>query len=70
MDEGAAGRGAKSQHEGEQVMGNRDARGREKKKPKKKEIKQKGAPARPVAVYKPTAPAAQQPTNTGSGDGS
>jgi hypothetical protein len=51
-------------------MGNRDARGREKKKPKKKEIKQKGAPARPAAVYKPTSPAAQQPTTTGSGDGS
>jgi len=51
-------------------MGNRDARGREKKKPKKKDIKQKSAPARPAAVYKPAAPAAQPPTNTGSGEGS
>ena len=61
------------QHEGEQAMGNRDARGREKKKPKKKEIKQPSWPARPAAVYKPgapAAPAAQQPTNTGSGEGS
>ena len=59
-----------SQYEGEQVMGNRDARGREKKKPKKKEIKQKSAPSRPAAVYKPAAPASQPPTNTGSGEGS
>jgi hypothetical protein len=58
------------QHEGEQVMGNRDKRGREKKKPKKKEIKQTSGPARPAAVYKPVAPAAPQPTNTGSGEGS
>jgi hypothetical protein len=58
-----------SQHGGEQVMGNRDARGREKKKPKKKEIKlQKIAPPRPA--YKPAAPAAQQPTSTGSGESS
>jgi hypothetical protein len=58
-----------SQHEGEQFMGNRDARGREKKKPKKKEIKQKSGPARPAIVYKPAA-AAQQPTNSGSGEDS
>lgn len=64
---------AKFQHEGEQAMGNRDARGREKKKPKKKEIKQTSGPARPAPVYKPAAPAApaaQPPTNTGSGGGS
>ncbi len=59
-----------AQHKGEQVMGNRDTHGREKKKPKKKDIKQKSAPARPAAVYKPAVPAAQQPTNTGSGEGS
>jgi hypothetical protein len=59
-----------SQYEGEQVMGNRDTRGREKKKPKKKEIKQKGAPARPAPVYKPAPPAAPQPPNPGSGAGS
>ncbi|MGB7731526.1 MAG: hypothetical protein WBL50_26125 [Candidatus Acidiferrum sp.] len=35
-------------------MGNRDARGREKKKPKKKEIKLPSRPAaRPVPEYKP-----------------
>jgi hypothetical protein len=59
-----------SQYKGERVMGNRDTRGREKKKPKKKEIKKQSAPARPAAVYKPAAPAVQQPTNTGSGEGS
>jgi hypothetical protein len=58
------------QREGEQAMGNRDTRGREKKKPKKKEIKQTSGPARPVVVYKPAPPPAQQPTNTGSGEGS
>ena len=47
-------------------MGNRNKRGREKKKPKKKEIKQSSRPASPVAEYKPAAPATQQPTNTGS----
>jgi len=41
-------------------MGNRDARGREKKKPKKKEVKVAYQPARPAAVYKPT-PAAPPP---------
>jgi hypothetical protein len=50
-------------------MGNRDARGREKRKPKKKEIKQTGKPSRPVTVYrpetvyKPVTP--QQPGQTG-----
>ncbi|MGB9464222.1 MAG: hypothetical protein WBR10_03855 [Candidatus Acidiferrum sp.] len=44
-------------------MGNRDARGREKKKPKKKEVKLTYQPARPATVYKPTPPATpQQPT--------
>jgi len=59
-----------AQHKGEQVMGNRDTHGREKKKPKKMDIKQKSAPARRAAVYKPAVLAAQQPTNTGSGEGS
>jgi hypothetical protein len=45
------------------VMGNRDKRGREKRKPKKKEIKQTSAPARPVLVYKPAAPAQQEQTD-------
>jgi hypothetical protein len=35
-------------------MGNRDARGREKKKPKKKEVKIAYQPARPATTYKPT----------------
>jgi hypothetical protein len=51
-------------------MGNRDKRGREKKKPKKKEIKQSSRLARPAPEYKPAAPTAQQPTNTGSGESS
>ena len=38
-------------------MGNRDKRGREKKKPKKTETKVTYQPARPAAVYKPTPPA-------------
>jgi hypothetical protein len=38
------------------VMGNRDVRGREKKKPKKKDIKPVYQPARPTTVYKPTPP--------------
>jgi hypothetical protein len=44
-------------------MGNRDVRSREKKKPKKKEVKLTYQPARPTTVYKP-APLAQpqQPT--------
>jgi hypothetical protein len=37
----------------ERVMGNRDARGREKKKPKKKEIKQANLPPRPAPSYTP-----------------
>jgi hypothetical protein len=37
-------------------MGNRDKRGREKKKPKKQEVKTTYTPARPTTVYKPTTP--------------
>ena len=48
----------------EQVMGNRDARGREKRKPKRKEIKQMGRPPKPVHEYKPAAPAQQERANT------
>jgi hypothetical protein len=45
-------------------MGNRDARGREKRKPKKRELKQMSRPAKPVAQYKPVSPAPQEQTNT------
>lgn len=41
-------------------MGNRDKRGREKRKPKKQEIKRSSAPARPVPVYKPATPEPEQ----------
>jgi hypothetical protein len=34
-------------------MGNKDARGREKKKPKKKEVKFAPAPVRRVTEYRP-----------------
>jgi hypothetical protein len=51
-------------------MGNRDTRGREKKKPKKKEIKHPSGPVRPAPEYKPVAPTTQGPTNTGSTEGS
>lgn len=34
-------------------MGNRDVRSREKKKPKKKEVKVTYQPARPATAYKP-----------------
>jgi hypothetical protein len=44
----------------EQVMGNRDKRGREKKKPKKQEIKRSSTPARPATEYKPIAPSPRQ----------
>jgi hypothetical protein len=44
-------------------MGNRDVRSREKKKPKKKEVKlTTQQPARPAAVYKPT-PVAPPPSS-------
>jgi len=46
------------------AMGNRDVRGREKKKPKKKEIRTTYQPARPTTVYKPVPPAQpQQPSD-------
>lgn len=48
----------------EGVMGNRDARGREKRKPKKKEINQMSRPAKPVAQYKPVIPVQQEQTYT------
>jgi len=38
------------------LMGNRDARGREKKKPKKVVPKSSGQPPRPTTVYKPVPP--------------
>jgi hypothetical protein len=48
-------------------MGNRDARGREKKKPKKKEIKLSIGPARPAVEYKPVAPPSpSKPTEEGT----
>jgi hypothetical protein len=43
-------------------MGNRDVRSREKKKPKKKEVKVTYQPARPATVYKPTPPVTPQPS--------
>jgi len=47
-------------------MGNRDARGREKKKPKKKEVKQPSRPARPTTEYKPVSMPQSQPTGGGT----
>ena len=47
-------------------MGNRDKRGREKKKPKTKESREKSRPATPVIARRPATPPAQPPTNTGS----
>jgi hypothetical protein len=48
-------------------MGNRDKRGREKKKPKRKEIRQVSTPAaRPAPEYKPVAlPTSQTDEGTG-----
>jgi hypothetical protein len=40
----------------EQVMGSRDKRGREKKKPKKQQTKPVTRPLRPATAYKPAAP--------------
>lgn len=40
----------------EEIMGNRDKRGREKKKPKKTVAKPVSRPARPMVEYKPVAP--------------
>jgi hypothetical protein len=49
-------------------MGNRDARGREKKKPKKKEIKQQVSnPRRETPVYRPVTPAPAPTPTTGTG---
>ncbi len=45
-------------------MGNRDKRGREKKKLKKKEIKQMLRPAKPVAEYEPPALGQHDQANT------
>ena len=49
-----------------QSMGNRDARGREKKKPKKAVVKPSGQPPRPTTVYKPVPPTppAQEKSNS------
>ncbi len=47
-------------------MGNRDARGREKKKPKKVVPKTSGQPPRPMTTYKPPTPSAVTPTPTPS----
>jgi hypothetical protein len=44
-------------------MGNRDKRGREKKKPKKTAIKQASNPFRPATVYKPVAPPPPEPSS-------
>jgi hypothetical protein len=44
-------------------MGNRDVRSREKKKPKKKEVKVTYQPARPTTVYKPTPPPQAPPSD-------
>jgi hypothetical protein len=43
-------------------MGSRDKRGREKKKPKKTQIKPSSRPASPVPEYKPVVP--PQPRQT------
>ena len=45
-------------------MGNRDAHRREKKKPKKKEVKQIGTPSRLIREYKPVS--SPQPDRTES----
>lgn len=45
-------------------MGNRDKRGREKKKPKKTAAAPIGKPYRPIVDYKPAVPATPQPSPT------
>jgi len=45
------------------VMGNRDVRSREKKKPKKKEVKVTYQPPKPATVYKPTPPPPPAPSS-------
>lgn len=47
-------------------MGSRDKRGREKKKPKKKDIRPLSRPARPAPEYKPPV-APSQPPRTDEG---
>jgi hypothetical protein len=47
-------------------MGNRDKRGREKKKPKKKGIKQLSTPAKPTPEYKPVVAPHPQQTDKGT----
>jgi hypothetical protein len=47
-------------------MGNRDKRSREKKKPKKKEIKPLSRPTNPTPEYKPIAPPHPQQTDEGT----
>jgi hypothetical protein len=46
-------------------MGNRDMRGREKKKPKKKQLKTLSRPAKPATQYKPAVPTSQTEERTG-----
>ncbi|HMD09141.1 MAG TPA: hypothetical protein VKH63_16535 [Candidatus Acidoferrum sp.] len=55
-------RGGTDQLGEDKAMGNRDVRSREKKKPKKKEVKVTYQPARPATVYKPTPAAPPTPT--------
>ena len=50
-------------------MGNRDKRGREKKKPKKKEIQRPNKPVWRAPETKPVAPPTP-PTNPGTAEGS
>jgi hypothetical protein len=62
MYTGPCGNNSAGEHN---VMGNRDVRSREKKKPKKKEVKLTYQPAKPATVYKPTpppAPPSSEPT--------
>ena len=49
-------------------MGNRDKRGREKKKPKKTGIKQLSTPRKPTPEYKPAAPTPTSQSNEGTGE--
>jgi hypothetical protein len=49
----------------EQVMRSRDKRGREKKKPKKKQLKTLSRPVKPAAQYKPALPTSQSEEGTG-----
>jgi hypothetical protein len=49
-------------------MGNRDKRGREKKKPKKTGIKQLSIPAKPRLEYKPTLPPPTSQTDEAKGE--